>query len=145
MGFFDFFRSGDKPSAKEEEAARAALAKATRNLDIDVSIAAHDNWKTRLTAHLHNHSQHPLNPDDVADDHKCDLGKWIYSDGEALLGKYSTFTDLKAQHKMFHYTASSVVSLVQAGENAKAQDILEGEFTKLSKRVKQRLTDLKGL
>lgn len=145
MGFFDFLFSDNKPDAKEEEAAREALAKATRNLDIDVSIAAHENWKTRLTACIHNQSNHPLNPDDVADDHKCDLGKWIYSDGEALLGKYSTFTDLKAQHKMFHYTASSVVSLIQSGETGKAKDILEGEFAKLSKRVKQRLTDLKGL
>lgn len=144
MGFFDFF-SKDKGNAKEEEAARQALAKATRNLDIDVSIAAHENWKTRLTAHLGNQSQHPLNPDEVANDHNCDLGKWIYNDGEALLGKYSTFTDLKAQHKMFHYTASNVISLVQAGEIDKAKDILEGEFTKLSKRIKQRLTDLKGL
>jgi hypothetical protein len=46
---------------------------------------------------------------------------------------------------MFHYTASSVISLVHSGETQKAKDILEGEFAKLSKRIKQRLTDLKGL
>lgn len=145
MGFFDFFLSRDKVSAQEEEAAREALAKATRNLDIDVSIAAHENWKTCLVAHLSNPSPYPLNPDEISSDHNCDLGKWIYSDGEALLGKYSTFTDLKAQHKMFHYTASSIIILAQSGETEKAKDVLEGEFTRLSKRIKQRLTDLKGL
>lgn len=145
MGFFDFFSSKDTQNAKEEQAAREALAKATRNLDIDVAIAAHENWKTRLTTCITQGSQIQLNADDVADDHKCDLGKWIYNEGESLLGKYSTFTDLKAQHKMFHYTASSIISLAKAGDTTKASDILEGEFTKLGKRVKQRLTDLKGL
>lgn len=145
MGFFDFFSSKDKLSAKEEQAAREALSRATRNLDIDVSIAAHENWKIRLQTHMANSTIHPLNADEAANDHNCELGKWIYSDGEAQLGKYSTFVDLKAQHKMFHYTASSVINLTQAGETEKAKDILEGEFSKLSKRIKQRLTDLKGL
>lgn len=145
MGFFDFFKSKDSTNGEDEKAARAALSKATRNLDIDISIAAHENWKVRLDSFVEGNSSEQFTASDVACDQSCELGKWIYNDGEANLGKYAAFVDLKAQHKMFHFTASSVISLTQAGKTEEAHKLLNSDFEKLSTRVKQRLIDLKGM
>lgn len=148
MSFFDFFRhsdAADDHKAHEQAEAQAALIKATDSLNIDVSIAAHENWKVRLDAYMAGKSNEDLRPDVVCCDDHCDLGKWIYGDGEAHLGKYVTFQDLKATHKMFHYTASTVVTLSQAGRSEEARHLLDGEFTKLSTTIKRRLGDLKAL
>lgn len=145
MGFFDFFKSKEGANGEDEKAAKAALTKATRNLDIDISIAAHENWKIRLDSFVEGNSSEAFTASEVACDQTCELGKWIYSDGEANLGKYAAFIDLKAQHKMFHFTASSVISLTQAGKSEEAHKLLNSDFEKLSTRVKQRLIDLKGM
>lgn len=147
MSFFDFFKmdSHSKENEKERQAAQAALVKAADTLNIDVAVMAHENWKLRLETYLAGKSEEDLRPDVVCCDDHCDLGKWLYSDGEAHLGKYMTFQDLKATHKMFHYTASSVVALSKAGKQDEANQLLHGEFTKLSTTVKRRLGDLKAL
>lgn len=147
MSFFDFFKfdSHSKETEKAQQEAQAALIKAAESLNIDVAVMAHDNWKLRLETYLTGKSQEDLRPEVVCCDERCDLGKWIYGDGEAHLGQYMTFQDLKATHKMFHYTASSVVTLSQAGKQEEAEELLHGEFSKLSTTVRRRLTDLKAL
>ena len=159
MGFFDFFRRAPRhddhheeqhhhdnlQQHHDEEAARHAFDRATKLLDIDVSIMAHENWKLRLTAYLNGTSSEELRPEVVCCDDKCDLGKWIYGDGGEWLGKYGTFADLKATHKMFHYVASNIVSLHQSGNEQEARATLNGQFDKLSSKIKQRLTDMKAL
>lgn len=145
MGFFSFFKSKGSAAEAEEKAAREALERATRNLDIDISIAAHDNWKVRLSSFIDGDSSETFTATNVACDKSCELGKWLYSDGEQNLGKYAAFIDLKGQHKMFHLSASSVISLTQAGKTEEAKKLLNGEFNKLSIRVTQRLEDLKGM
>ena len=147
MGFFDFFfKSGrEKFNEQDEKVAKDALGKATRTLDIDVAIMAHENWKVRLGSYLAGKSTEDLRPEIVACDDQCDLGKWMYGDGHMYLGRYATFVDLKAIHKMFHYTASSVVTLSQSGKQEEAKQALDEDFTKLSGKIKQRLTDLKSL
>ena len=147
MSFFDFFKmdSHSKETEKAKQEAQAALIKAAETLNIDVAVMAHDNWKLRLETYLAGKSEEDLRPDVVCCDDHCDLGKWIYSDGEQHLGQYMTFQDLKATHKMFHYTASSVVTLSKAGKPDEANELLHGEFTKLSTTVKRRLGDLKAL
>lgn len=155
MGFFDFFRKADSsatvasaaPALNEaaEKAAQESFERATKLLDIDVAIMAHENWKHRLTAYLRGASTEDLRPEVVCCDDRCDLGKWIYGDGGSLLGKYGSFADLKATHKMFHYTASNIVSLHQNGNGEEAERVLNDSFTKLSTKIKTRLSDLKAL
>lgn len=147
MSFFDFFKfdSHAKETDQAKQAAQAALSKAAETLNIDVAMMAHDNWKLRLEACVDGTSKEDLRPDVVCCDERCDLGKWIHGDGEAHLGQYMTFQDLKATHKMFHYTASNVLTLSQAGRRDEAHDLLHGEFSKLSTTVKRRLEDLKAL
>ena len=155
MGFFDFFRKNNSSTTTPEtnhdfdeaaeRAAQESFERATKLLDIDVAIMAHENWKLRLQSYLQGNSTEDLKPEVVCCDDRCDLGKWIYGDGGNLLGKYGTFADLKATHKMFHYTASNIVSLHQTGNREEAERVLNDNFVKLSNKIKSRLSDLKAL
>lgn len=96
MGFFDFFRSSDtdtRLSMDEEKNAQNAFMAASHSLDIDVAIAAHENWKTRLGAFITGTSTESFRPEVICCDDQCDLGKWIYQDGEKIKKR---LTDLKA-------------------------------------------------
>jgi Chemoreceptor zinc-binding domain len=141
MGFFDFFK-GFKSKA-EEDTARKDVTAALTALDIDVAIGAHKNWKDRLSMYLEGKSTEDLRPEVICHDDRCDLGKWIHSDGEKQLGKYAMFSELRAVHKMFHQQASSVVALHQTGKVDAAKWLLDGEYTKTSERIIRRLEDLK--
>lgn len=148
MGFFDFFRSSDADtslSKGEEKHAQNAFMAASRSLDIDVAMAAHENWKNRLGTFIAGTSTESFRPEVICCDDQCDLGKWIYRDGEKHLGKYVTFADLKSTHKLFHYTASNIVTMQQTGNETEARRLLDSDFTKLSEKIKKRLTDMKAL
>lgn len=141
MGLFDFLKSFG--SKKEQEKAQQDVAQALTKLDLDIAIGAHKNWKDRLTNYLAGNSSEDLRPEVICHDDRCDLGKWIHSDGQRQLGQYSMFLELRAVHKIFHQQASSVVALHQSGKLEAAQWLLDGEYSKTSDRIVSRLEDLK--
>lgn len=128
--FGGFFGSG-KRSQSELDAALAALA----GLDIQVAIAAHESWKSRLQAYLDGKSSEAFDAYVICFDDRCELGKWIHSSGRAKLGKYPGFTALMSHHKMFHFAASNLVALHSRGKTAEAEAILKGQFSQFSKSV----------
>lgn len=143
MGLLAFFGFGhsDQAAIMAQESAR----RASQSLNIEVSIAAHENWLTRLETYLAGRSHEELEPAQIACDDKCELGHWIYGDGKKYLGEFAAFQDLQATHKMFHFKASSIVSLHQANRTQEAEKELAGDIQKLSMKIKQRLTDLKAV
>ncbi len=145
LAFFDHFFSLGGAKEDDRAAAKKTFTKAIETLNIDVALAAHENWKYRLHASLEGNGIDELNPEKIACDHCCDFGKWIYGDGEEHLGKFAAFTELKATHQMFHYTASNVALLVKANKRTEAEELLEGEFARLSHRIESTLKDLKSL
>lgn len=145
MGILSFFGFGSSDNKKDALQAMEAAKKASQTLNIEVSIAAHENWLTRLETCIAGRSDEKLDPVHIACDDRCDLGKWIHSDGQKYLGQYAAFNDLKATHKMFHFRVSSIVSLQQAGKIDDARRELSGDIQKLSVKIKQRLTDLKNI
>lgn len=144
MSFLSFFGFGSTDK-KDGLLAMEAAKKASQSLNIEVAIAAHENWLTRLETCIAGHSQEKLDPAHIACDDRCDLGKWIYSDGQKYLGTYAAFNDLKATHKMFHFKASSIVSLKQADRIEEARKELGGDIQKLSHKIQQRLRDLQAI
>ena len=50
MGFLDFFKNFG--SKADQDKARQDVNKALTELDVDVAIGAHKNWKNRLTSYL---------------------------------------------------------------------------------------------
>lgn len=138
FGFLaSFFGSNvqDTDSTLSEEMARAA-----DELDIETAIASHANWKLRLQLYLSGGSQETFIPSIVCSDNHCDLGRWIHGKGTTHLGKYPGFGALKNRHKLFHLTASNVVSLMQSGKTLEAEKTLAKEFDDSSNAV---LNDLR--
>jgi hydroxyethylthiazole kinase-like sugar kinase family protein len=140
-GVFAFLKKMLRGNASEQAMA-AEISSAASGLDITAAIAAHENWKLRLTAFLEGVSKETFSPEVICFDDRCDLGKWIHGAGKARLGSYPGFTALLHHHKMFHYAASNVVSLNQAGKKAEAQKILDDTFSRFSSDV---VADLKAL
>ncbi|MGS0742714.1 CZB domain-containing protein [Glaciimonas sp. GG7] len=113
-----------------------------RELNIGAAISAHENWKIRLTAFLAGKSTEDLRPEVICFDNRCDLGKWLHGAAKEQLGKYTAFQQLVAEHKSFHYHASNVVSLTQAGKIEEAEKLLDNGFRLSSERVVKFLRDL---
>ena len=153
MGFFSrlfkFDQSSTTPAPQEDADSAdlmldAASAEAVlAEIDIDTAIAAHENWKLRLQNYLDGKSSENLQPEIVCLDDRCDLGKWLYGPGKMRLGSYPAFSVLVARHKFFHTQASSVVALSQAGEQDKAQQMLNTSYRHGSNQVVLLLKELK--
>lgn len=78
-------------------------------------------------------------------DDRCDLGKWIHGPGVRRLGRYPGFTALRENHRMFHYSASNVVAVAQAGRREEAERLLRGVYADFSRRVIKELRALRAL
>jgi hypothetical protein len=104
-------------------------------------IGAHVMWKQRLTAFLAGNSAEELNPDMIRMDDRCALGKWIHGDGKPMsaLPKYE---EVRVLHARFHEYAAEVVTLHLAGDTKEAENLLQGEYSKLSEKLKHRIIAL---
>lgn len=122
-------------SASNDSLMHSDLVEAADALDIQMAISAHENWKLRLQGYLDGTSKEEFSAEAICFDDRCDLGKWIHSEGRARLGKYPGFVALVNHHKMFHYAASNVVALTKSGKADEAQKMLNGQFLFFSKAV----------
>jgi hypothetical protein len=121
------------------------IHEAMLGLDIETAKFAHENWKLRLLAYLEGKSSEEFSPEVICFDDRCDLGKWIHGQGKAKLGVFPGFTALTGHHKMFHYAASNVVSLQNAGHTSEAHHMLEHQLAEFSKAVTQDLDNLQKM
>lgn len=87
-------------------------------MDFDGAIKAHSAWKLKLSAYLRN-PDGSLKADEIQQDNKCELGKWIYGEG-AKFSNLPEFIALKKDHARFHKCAAEVVKKADSG--AKVSD-----------------------
>lgn len=104
-------------------------------------IGAHVMWKQRLTAFLAGSSMETLDPDTIQLDDRCALGKWIYGDGKAM-SELPRYEEVRGLHAQFHQYAADVVRLHLAGNTTEAEKLLQGDYSKLSEKLKHRLIGL---
>ncbi len=83
-------------------------------MDFDEAIAIHSKWKRKLREYLAKHDG-SLRPADVAVDHKCTLGQWIYGEGASYFS-VPEYTKLKYEHAHIHSLASELVRKANSGE-----------------------------
>ena len=113
-------------------------------MNFDQAIAVHADWKRELSKYL----QKPdgsLKSADIAPDNKCDLGKWIASEGV----KFSTVKEfglLKAEHSRFHKAAAEIVARADKGEKVTEETGLcsNSEFGNASSAVVQAIMHMKS-
>jgi hypothetical protein len=104
-------------------------------------IGAHVMWKQRLTAFLAGGSTEQLDPETIRLDDRCALGKWIYGEGTAM-SQLPRFEEVRGLHAQFHQYAADVVNLHLAGNTAEAEQLLQGDYSRLSERLKHRIIGL---
>lgn len=99
-------------------------------MNFDDAIKAHASWKMKLKLYI----QKPdgsLSSEVVSKDNLCELGKWIYGEGEIKYGKHPEFSSLKKNHTLFHKCAANVIKKVDSGENV-SEDIALGSSSEFS-------------
>jgi len=100
------------------------LKKVEKPFDFDSAIAAHIDWKMKLSKYL----QKPdgsLNPDKVCLDNACVLGKWLYSDGEKFkTSSPNEYQAVRQHHADFHQTAARIIKLIDEGKSSEANRLL---------------------
>jgi hypothetical protein len=104
-------------------------------------IQAHVMWKQRLTSLLAGESAETLDPDTIRLDDLCQLGLWIYGEGAAM-AHLPQYEEVRELHAQFHRYAADVVRLYAAGRLDDAQNLLRGEYSKLSEKLKHRTLGL---
>jgi hypothetical protein len=152
MGFFSRFFRPDQPESDTRGSSKndsdytldaAAVQSVLAEIDIDTAISAHENWKIRLQNVLNGTSTEKLDPEHVCKDDQCELGKWLHGPGKKRLGKYPAFAVLVARHQFFHVQASTVLALAQAGDKAKAEQVMNTTYRHGSNQVMILLRQLK--
>ena len=104
-------------------------------------IGAHVMWKKRLQALLDGTSEESLDAAAIGLDNRCTLGQWIYGDGQTF-NQEEKFEEVRLMHAEFHKLAANVVSLYQSGRIEEATVLLNGNYSKLSERLKHRIMSL---
>jgi hypothetical protein len=104
-------------------------------------IGAHVMWKQRLTAFLAGNSTEQLDPEAIRHDDRCALGKWIYGDGKSM-SELPRYEEVRGLHAQFHQFAAEVVTLHLGGNTTEAESLLQGDYSRLSEKLKHRLIGL---
>jgi Chemoreceptor zinc-binding domain len=155
MGFFNHLFSLDKfnavssqPPAPINSTSEMGLpaeivALVLAEIDVDIAISAHENWKERLQSVLDGQPSYFLPIDVACHDNYCDLGKWLHGAGGLRFARYPAFIVLLAQHRDFHIEAARVLAHAQAGDMKKAHAILHGSYHQASSQVVLLLKELK--
>ena len=100
-------------------------------------ISAHIRWKQHLLDYIENSSE-KLDPAQIGTDDHCKLGKWIYGEGQAY-ANMPHFDKVRTEHAKFHKHAAAVVTFVNLGDHATAQQVLNGEYAQTSKNLKKEI------
>ena len=113
-------------------------------MDFDHAISAHSNWKGKLRAYLAKPDR-SLSPSEIAQDNKCDLGKWIHGEG-AVHANLPEFQTLRSEHAHFHKAAAEVVRKADAGHDMTEETALgsKSEFATASSNVVNAILGIKS-
>lgn len=114
-------------------------------INLAEAVEAHVSWKVRLQKYLDGKSDEQLDPMVICRDDQCKLGKWIHGPALNHFHTFEPFHELRADHAQFHYVAANVVKNVQANDRVAAEEILKGEYQKISHKVVMALTELNNL
>lgn len=121
------FSTPPAASAEEEEVAGLNFRKA---------IEVHQKWKTHLQTVINSDKADSLSVEEVSQDDRCVLGKWIHGVGGQKFGQESLFKTLQADHAHFHVCAGMALQSALRGNKSEAQTALKtGDFAHASQAV----------
>jgi methyl-accepting chemotaxis protein len=105
------------------------------------AVLAHTKWKDRIKDLIEQGK--PIDKATASADDKCDLGKWMQSEGSGL-ARTEEFATLQAEHRRFHTCVGALIGLVEKGRLEEAKhSMLTGEFAQASRRTVDAIMRLK--
>jgi hypothetical protein len=105
-------------------------------LNFHSAITSHQNWKARFRAMIESGISEALNPEVIAQDNQCAVGKWIYGKAKEQYGDHPLYEKLRGDHAFFHTCASRVLVMILRGEKQKSlQEIEKGAYARASNDV----------
>ena len=93
-------------------------------MNLEDAISAHAQWKVKFRAAIDRNEK--VDASTIGKDNCCELGKWIYSEGQCELGLKPEFTALKVKHKAFHVEADKVAEAINAKKYSEATSMING-------------------
>ncbi len=107
------------------------------NLSIDFTavLMQHMEWRERLTNHIRGAVADEWAARDATQYDRCDLGRWLRSEGHSQLGHLPVFRRLEMAHAEFHYYAGAILAKALLKEVAQADEMLKNEFSQATRRM----------
>jgi hemerythrin-like metal-binding protein len=103
-------------------------------IDFDIAAAWHRMFALRLELVVDGLEPGGGDPDEIGDDTRCDLGRWLEGKPEGGAG-LADFHPLVDCHRDFHLTASHMMRLFNGGDIAAAHAVRETAFRAASAAV----------
>ncbi|MBI4998312.1 MAG: CZB domain-containing protein [Rhodocyclales bacterium] len=138
MALFDFMRGISFFRGKSTEGLTQD------DIDFAKWVAAHRNWRRRLSDYIQGSSREELDENLVCKADRCDLGKWIAGNGSRFYGKLPVFGKLRDHHVQFHRCAGQVVRVFKSEGQHAATKALHTEFDLVSLKVIEHLESLEN-
>lgn len=103
-------------------------------MDFSQAIQHHMAWVKEMLVNIQ--SPATLNPEDIARDDLCEIGKWIY-EIDPQYHDLPEYRELRDIHKELHRSTAEAVVMAKAGNIDEAKQYLsvEGELIDTSKRL----------
>jgi methyl-accepting chemotaxis protein len=113
------------------------------NMDFDQAIMCHTQWKSKLAAYIAKPDK-SLDAAAVAQDDRCDLGKWIHGEGRKYANS-AEFEKLVADHKRFHQAAGEIIRKADSGQSVQEKVALgaKSDYANASNAVVTSLMKMK--
>ncbi len=92
-------------------------------MDLDHAIEKHTEWKLKFRSAISR--RETMDVATIADDHCCELGKWLWGDGKLDHGALKSFATCVSCHTMFHAEAAKVAQAINAKRYTQAEAMLD--------------------
>ncbi|PXX46935.1 CZB domain-containing protein [Undibacterium pigrum] len=111
-------------------------------MDLESAIGKHAEWKVKFRAAIGKKSH--MDIAHVSNIHLCEIGCWMDHEGKQQNGHLPEFAQLVEVHKQFHVAATKIARLINAGNYAEAENMLNGpEYVGVSRQIASAIMKLK--
>lgn len=112
--------------------------------EIDAALAAHAQWKMKLT-HAINIGHCEQGAANVACDDKCAFGQWLYGPtlDEGIKAR-KPYQVTRRLHAEFHETAGKIATLADEGKKGEAFAMMDSTYSVRSDKLTRALHKWKG-
>jgi methyl-accepting chemotaxis protein len=120
-----------------------AAVSADKIFSFNDAVNAHIKWKSRLIDYIRGKSSEKLEVAKVSCDDQCDLGRWLYGPARTY-ESLSEYASLRGSHADFHRSVGGIVKCVHEHRQQEANEMLGGEFFRLSNQTVQAIKQLQA-